>query len=57
MPNTHEEQAARLDRLIGLLDGRVAPPPDVPGKQALLRALMNLHPGEGLPAEFFCIAG
>lgn len=55
MPNTHEEQAARLDRLIGFLDGRVAPPPDVAGKQKLLRALMNLHSGEGLPAEFFAL--
>lgn len=55
MPNTHEEQATRLDRLIGLLDSRVAPPPDVPGKQRLLRALMNLHSGEGLPAEFFAL--
>ncbi|MBD5627167.1 MAG: protein-ADP-ribose hydrolase [Desulfovibrio sp.] len=55
MPRTHEEQAARLDRLIGLLDGCVAPPPDVAAKQTLLRALMNLHSGEGLPAEFFAL--
>lgn len=36
-----------------MLDPRATPPPDVAGKRKLLRALMNQHPGDGLPAEFF----
>ena len=55
MANTPVDQAARLDRLIAALDGRVPAPPDVPGKQKLLRALMNLHSGQGLTPEFFAL--
>lgn len=55
MANGLREQAARLDRLIAALDGDIAAPPDVPGKQNLLRALMNLHSGEGLRPEFFAL--
>ena len=49
------EQASRLDRLISLLDARVRAPAEVPDKQKVLRALMNLHPGEGLSPEFFAL--
>ncbi|MDE5879688.1 MAG: macro domain-containing protein, partial [Desulfovibrio sp.] len=48
-------QASRLDRLIALLDPRATPPPDMAAKRKLLRALMNMHPGEGLSAEFFAL--
>lgn len=51
----HSAQAARLDRLISLLDARVSAPVEVPDKQKVLRALMNVHSGEGLPAEFFAL--
>lgn len=49
------EQADRLDRLISLLDARVIAPAEVPEKQKVLRALMNLHSGEGLSREFFAL--
>lgn len=49
------EQAARLDTLISLLDARVTAPAGVPDKQKVLRALMNLHSGEGLAPEFFAL--
>lgn len=49
------EQAARLDRLISLLDARVSAPAEVPDKQKVLRALMNIHSGEGLSPEFFAL--
>lgn len=48
-------RAHRLDRLIALLDARVAAPASIPAKQELLRALMNLHSGEGLAPEFFAL--
>ena len=48
-------QAARLDRLISLLDARDTAPAEVSGKQKVLRALMNIHSGEGLSAEFFAL--
>lgn len=50
-----QAQAERLDRLLRLLD---APPPlpvCLADKRRLLRALMNLHSGEGLPPEFFAL--
>ena len=49
------EQAERLDRLIAMLDARLSPPPEVADKRKALRALMNLHSGEGLPPEFFAL--
>lgn len=55
MPHTLSERAKRLDRLITMLDAGAPVPADIPGKQKLLRALMNLHPGEGLPAAFFAL--
>lgn len=55
MANALDDQAARLDRLIAALGGRTPAPPDVPGKQEILRALMNLHSGEGLTPEFFAL--
>ena len=51
----HSAQAARLDRLISLLDAHVTAPAEVPDKQKVLRALMNVHSGEGLPPEFFAL--
>lgn len=56
MQNTPvSEQAARLDRLISLLDARICAPAEVPDKQKVLRALMNVHSGEGLSPEFFAL--
>lgn len=56
MQNTPvSEQAARLDRLISLLDPRICAPAEVPDKQKVLRALMNVHSGEGLSPEFFAL--
>lgn len=49
------EPAPRLDRLISLLDARVCAPAEVPDKQKVLRALMNVHSGEGLSPEFFAL--
>lgn len=55
MPKTFHDGASRLDGLIAMLDARATPPPDIPGKQRLLRALMNVHSGEGLEPGFFAL--
>lgn len=38
-----------------MLDSRVAVPPALAEKQGLLRALMNVHPGDDLTPEFFAL--
>lgn len=38
-----------------MLDAPGRPPTDIAGKRQWLRALMNLHPGEGLPPDFFAL--
>ena len=56
MQEAHDHgQADRLDRLIFLLDARISAPAEVPAKQRLLRALMNIHSGDGLPPEYFTL--
>lgn len=54
-PETPHAQAERLDSLLGMLDAPGTPPADIAGKRQWLRALMNLHSGEGLPPGFFAL--
>lgn len=52
---TPDAQAQRLDWLLRMLGGAPRLPASLAEKRRLLRALMNLHSGEGLPPAFFAL--